>query len=258
MSFDPTRYRLTVDAVSAGVEELRALVDRLAGLSVEVAAPEPVRKALVWCVDELVQLTTDMLDTTAQLLRGAAAPLLFFHTAYRWQELRGTATDVVGALNPSLMPATGVWSGDAAAAYGRAGKPQSDAAARIGTVADKVSVTLLASASAGLTFYVALGIILAKVVAAAVAALAAFGTAALAPVGVAIVLEEAAVTPALLTAAVGALVAALGVQAAGLVVLHGEAEDRAAFPGGTWPTATADRYADATVTDGDADWSLGS
>ena len=63
-------------------------------------------------------------------------------------------------------------------------------------------------------------------------------------------------TPALLGSAVTALITSLGIQASQLVTLHGEALDRSAFPGGRWPDAVAGRYADATVTDGDAGWSL--
>lgn len=53
-----------------------------------------------------------------------------------------------------------------------------------------------------------------------------------------------------------ALVTSLGTQAAQLVTLHGEAADRTAFPRGAWPNPTTGRYDDATVTDGDTDWSL--
>ncbi|MGC4749923.1 hypothetical protein ACLQ28_30315 [Micromonospora sp. DT201] len=59
-------------------------------------------------------------------------------------------------------------------------------------------------------------------------------------------------------AAVGALVAVLGAQASQMVVLHGEAIDVSAFPGGKWPNATPSQFSDATVKDGDADWSLQS
>jgi hypothetical protein len=41
-----------------------------------------------------------------------------------------------------------------------------------------------------------------------------------------------------------------------MVVLHGEAIDASTFPAGHWPNATPAQFSDATVTDGDADWSL--
>jgi hypothetical protein len=41
-----------------------------------------------------------------------------------------------------------------------------------------------------------------------------------------------------------------------MVGLHGLAVDRTSFPNGAWPAPDTETYADATVTDGDADWSL--
>jgi hypothetical protein len=53
-----------------------------------------------------------------------------------------------------------------------------------------------------------------------------------------------------------ALTALLGAQASQMTVLHGEAVDGGVFPHGHWPDATTTNFSDATVTDGDADWSL--
>jgi len=55
-------------------------------------------------------------------------------------------------LNPALLPATGAWSGDAVGAYTRVSKQQTDAAARIGVIADKVSASLLHVALDGIAF----------------------------------------------------------------------------------------------------------
>jgi hypothetical protein len=41
-----------------------------------------------------------------------------------------------------------------------------------------------------------------------------------------------------------------------MVNLHGQAVDVTDFPGGHWPASNTSNYSDATVTDGDADWSL--
>lgn len=41
-----------------------------------------------------------------------------------------------------------------------------------------------------------------------------------------------------------------------MTVLHGEAVDMSMFPGQHWPDPATANYRDATVTDGDADWSL--
>ena len=41
-----------------------------------------------------------------------------------------------------------------------------------------------------------------------------------------------------------------------MVNLRGELVDHSQFPGGHWPAAVAETYADATVADGDAKWSI--
>jgi hypothetical protein len=74
--------------------------------------------------------------------------------------------------------------------------------------------------------------------------------------GAAIIVEEAGVNSALIWAAIGSLTAALATQAPQLISLHGEAIDNSFFPGGHWPDPVTSAFSDATVTDGDADWSL--
>ncbi|MEV5207632.1 hypothetical protein AB0K35_09160 [Micromonospora sp. NPDC053740] len=52
------------------------------------------------------------------------------------------------------------------------------------------------------------------------------------------------------------LSAFLAAQATSMVNLHGEAVDSRSFPGGKWPSPNSSTYSDASVKDGDADWSL--
>src|SRR5262249_7448981 len=136
--------------------------------------------------------------------------------------------------------------------------PQSNAAARIGSMADKTASALEACAVIGLAFYAALGVILVKFIIAFIVALVAFGSAVFSWAGAALIVEEAGVNTGMIIAAVGALVAALGAQAVQMTTLHGEANDPTSFPGSHWPDATPGRFSDATVADGDADWSLQS
>jgi hypothetical protein len=44
--------------------------------------------------------------------------------------------------------------------------------------------------------------------------------------------------------------------ALGVILVKGELVDGSVFPGGRWLDATTGNYTDATVTDGDADWSF--
>jgi hypothetical protein len=69
-------------------------------------------------------------------------------------------------------------------------------------------------------------------------------------------LAEAGVNTTIIGTALIALAAFLAAQAGSMVVLHGEAVDAASFPAGKWPSPNSSTFNDATVTDGDADWSL--
>jgi len=72
----------------------------------------------------------------------------------------------------------------------------------------------------------------------------------------ALLLEEAGVNTAIIVTALTTLAAFLGTQAAAMITMHGDAVDPTSFPAGVWPKSNSGQYSDATVTDGDADWSL--
>lgn len=259
----PTRHGVVdqlddlATTLSGGLADVRHNIDAVgptvrATLAV-TTLPGPVADALVWCAEQLVSLVNGLIVTIEDALKGLAAPVAFYVHANDWQSIRGTASTVTGRLRPEAMPANALWTGSAAA-YKAATTPQGTAANRLATIADKTSTALYFSAAAGCALYVALGAIVVKLIAATAAAVVAFGSEVFSWAGALIILEEAGITGGLITAAVAALVAALTARA--LITLHGEAGDNSAFPGGTWPDPVAASYADATVTDGDADWSL--
>jgi uncharacterized protein YukE len=258
--FSTAQYEATITKLSSGLGDLSAKLQEV-GPTAQAAAnrwyiPRSVADDVIWLGNKILELGSWVLDKIQELLKGAIAPVVMFSNAWDWQDIRGSATGVAGQLKPEALSLGRTWHGPAADAYARQVKPQSDAAARIGTIADKTATTLTVCAVAGLTFYVALGVVLVKFIAATITALVALGTAVFSWAGAALIAEEAAVNTGLIIAAVSALVAVLGAQAAQMVVLHGEAVDSGTFPGGTWPDATPGQFSDATVTDGDADWSL--
>jgi hypothetical protein len=179
-----------------------------------------------------------------------------FRYAWEWMDVKGMATDVSSRLRPEALTVDRYWRGPAFDGYAGTIVPQANAAARIGAIADKTGMSLGACGAAAAAFYLALGVIVVKFIAAAIAAIAAFGSAVFSWAGAAIIVEEAAVNTAAITTAVGLLMAVLTAQATVMVVLHGEAADGTSLPGAHWPGARSDRFSDATVTDGDADWSV--
>jgi hypothetical protein len=75
-------------------------------------------------------------------MEGAAAPIFMFRYAYQWQDVRGLANGVAGDLRPEALKVNRYWRGAANDAYNRAVKPQSDAATKIGSIAERTSTSL--------------------------------------------------------------------------------------------------------------------
>lgn len=177
-----------------------------------------------------------LLDLFIDILKGAIAPIYMFSDAWSWMDVRGSATGISSSLSEqNLVVDNSDWSGAGHQAYVTAAKAQSQAAARIGSIAGSTSNHLLACAVAGAAFYVTVAAVIVKLVAAAAAALAAFGSAVFSWAGAAIVLEEASVNTAIIWTAIGTLTAFLSAQATAMVTLHGEAVDLTSFPEGHWP-----------------------
>ncbi|MEU5847077.1 hypothetical protein [Saccharopolyspora shandongensis] len=259
--FNEAQFQAVIDRLTAGTEELTGQIARIGPAAAAAAqsgwVPQPVKDAIAWCAELLEEAATVVCDVIADLLKAAVAPILMYVRAWEWQDLRGRASSVAGRLTPEAMIAARKWHGAAADAYTAAIKPQAQAAARIGAIAAKTAVALTICASAGVAFYVALGFILAKYIQTMVAAIAAFESGAFSWVGVALVVEETTVGYGLINTALGALVTVMGAQSGEMVALHGEAVDGTDFPLGAWPDPARNPFGDATVSDGDADWSLG-
>jgi uncharacterized protein YukE len=255
MTFDAAQYQEVLTKINAGMEYLsekiaevaRAIEAALANTSL----PQTFRDALEWMAHEITDLANQIWQKIKQLLLGAGAPAMFFDYAYRWQDIRGAASGVSGQLKPEAMPAAGSWSGPAATAYTKIIPPQGDAANQISTISKGTSTALNACAAAGVVFYVALGIIIVKLVAALIYAIPFLATGVFTLTGVTLIVEKASVSSAEIIAAVTTLIGVLTAQAATMVDLHGDAVDNSAFPGGHWPRArAAGPYADATVGGG--------
>lgn len=242
-TFSPAQYQAVIDRIHSGMntvsqEKLPELKSSASSLLGQWYIPEPVKEAVQWLVDEIVHIAETILAKAEELLKGAAAPVYLFEYAWRWGDIKGAATGVAAEITPSQVTPEG-WKGNAADAYSTAITPQSAAAAQIGSVCTSTIVSLTASAVAGLAFYTALGVIIFQLIAALVAAIAAFATGAFSPVGLGIVVSEAGITSGMIIAAVTTLVALLGIQATQMTTLHSSVNDSTAFPQGRWPSATS-------------------
>lgn len=261
MTVSAIQYQAAVDELRAGLQDLSTHLGRV-GPATTAAANNPLLppgmgQLVVSAGEKVMELGSWLLEKITELLKGAAAPAYFIPMGLDWQDVRGLASATAGDLMPEALQTGRLWQGSAAAEYTRQIPPQGAAANRIAAVADKTATGLLVCAGAGLVFYLALAVIVLKFIVVLVATIAALGSLVFSWAGLLFVVEEAGVDAGMVGAAVTALVALLGVQTEQLVALHGDAVDAAAFPRGQWPNALAAHFADATVTDQDADWSLG-
>ncbi|GGM68452.1 hypothetical protein GCM10012275_43690 [Longimycelium tulufanense] len=260
MGFSEAQFQAAVDKINAGLRDLSSKIEQVRPAA-EAAAnqwyvPDVVKDAVLWLAEKAISLAKSVWNKIVEVLKGVAAPVWFFKYAFDWADVKGLATDVAGQLKPEAMTGTQRWHGEAAEAYRKHITPQGQAAARIGTLADKISIALGICATAGLAFYVSIGVILAKFIVAMVGIIASLGSVAFSWVGVGLAVEEASVNTGFIIAAVSTLTAALGAQAQQLVALHSEAVDNNTFPGGTWPNPVTTTYNDASVKDGTARWSM--
>ena len=262
MEFSEEQYQAAIEKIQKGLAELNSKIAQIpeaarAGLAA-ANLPEAVRERVVWLVNKMVEILNSVVRRIGELLEGAAAPIFMFRYAYQWQDVRGLTNAVAGNLRPEALRVNRYWRGAANDAYNRAVKPQSDAATKIGSIAERTSTSLNVCAAAGLAFYMALGVIVVKFIVAAVAVIAALGSVALSWAGLLLIVEEAGVNTGLIIAAVASLTALLGAQASQIAVMHGESIDNSVFPGGHWPDSTAGTFNDGSVLGGNAPWSLQS
>lgn len=261
VEFSRAQFEAVISDITAGLGTLSDHLDRIGPAATAAAnrwyVPPAVSEAMLALAAKIVEIGREVLRLLSDMLKGALAPIFMFSDAWQWMDLRGAASGVASALTQQhLVVDDSDWSGKARDAYVDSVASHSSAAAQIGSIASKAATSLNVCAAAGATFYITLAIVLAKLIAATIAAVAAFGSAVFAPAGAALILEEAGVNTAIIATALTTLVGFLTVQAATMVDLHGEAVDSTAFPAGRWPSPNTGTFSDATVTDGDADWSL--
>ncbi|OWV09583.1 hypothetical protein B5D80_09345 [Micromonospora wenchangensis] len=261
MDFSKAQFEALIADIRSGLDDFDRRLDEIMPATIAAAArwyvPEEVSQALLWLGRESVKVGKYLIELFLDILKGATAPIFMFMDAWEWMNVRGSATGVASALSAQhLVVDDSDWSGKARDAYVASVESHSTAASRIGTIASSTSVHLLACAAAGAAFYATLAVVLTKLIAASTIAIGFLGTAVFSWAGAALLLEEAGFSTAVIATAIGTLTTFLTAQAATMVNLHGEAVDATAFPGGKWPSPNTSTYSDATVTDGDADWSL--
>jgi hypothetical protein len=261
VAFSPAQYQAVIDQINSGLTTFEGNLARIrpaARLASSHWWIDPVsRETITWIADQTVEIGTEILDWIKDLLKGAVARIYLFIDGMNWLDVKGDAAGVATDISAQkiVLGASG-WSGDAADAYIAAAGRQAEAASRLASIASTTSTTVLGVAGAGLLFYLALAAVLVKLIAASAAAIAAFGSAVFSWAGAAIVLEEAGTDTTAIWTAVGVITTFVSGQVAAMAAARSETVDPSSFPGGRWPDPTTATYADGSVKDGMADWSL--
>jgi hypothetical protein len=260
-AFSPGQFDAVVNDLVAGGNTLSSKIAELPNAANKTLTnpwvPGFIKDSISWLVEKACAVGRWVVDKVVDLLKGAVAPVRMFFDAWNWMDVRQVCSGVAGTLKDTNLDVDDAWKGPARDAYVKHMKTHSDAAARCGTIADKAAISLTVCAGAGLAFYVALGVIVTKLIVEFAAAIIAVGTGVFSAVGAFVVITDAGITSAMIWAAVGTLTALLAAEAAQMVVMHGEATDGNMFPGGRWPIPGTQNYNDAAVLDGDTtDWYL--
>jgi hypothetical protein len=239
MSFSTVQFEATLADIESGMATFSANLDKIPPAARAATdhwfVTDAAAEAMTWLADKTVEIGKDILNWFIDLLKGAAAPIYMAVDAWKWMDIRADANLAATNLSDqNLSIDDSDWSGKARDAYGTAAAAQAAAASRIGSIATSTSANLLACAIAG----------------------AAFCSVAFSWAGAALMLEEAGVNTAIIATAVATVTGFIGAQVTAMIMLHGDAVDPASFPNGVWPTSNTPQYSDATVKDGDADWSL--
>ncbi|MFE3545654.1 hypothetical protein ACFXK0_22040 [Nocardia sp. NPDC059177] len=213
--------------------------------------------------DEIIELGNKFADAISELwqkfvdcLKGIAAPGFFIATSYDWTDFAKEANTLASDLEVTSVNVDGYWQGSAATAYGAAITPQRLALARVGSIATAARSAMITVGVAGVTFYTSLLAVAIGVIIEALLEVGAAGTGIGAVPAAVAGLVTAAKTAALLTAAISGIVAIVSSALTQAQALQVELDNPQGFPGGHWPTAGSSNYSDATVKDGDADWSV--
>ncbi|MFC1402373.1 MULTISPECIES: hypothetical protein [Streptacidiphilus] len=239
--FSPSQYQ---EATSKLGEQPRIL--HLHASELEVKAqhladewyiPEPVAEVILELVSRINTTTEQLISMFEDALESIGAPWSMWENHHGWQSLRGSATGVAANVTPSTLGSVGSWTGAAATAYTQAIGPQSAAAARLGSIADKVQGLLASCAEGGALFYLGLLVEAVQLLFAYGVASAATATGVAAPGGLVVALGGSAAVLTAVVALVSALTNFAKGQADALSDLQNEAVDQSAFPFGHWPKA---------------------
>ncbi|WP_157110275.1 hypothetical protein [Nocardia anaemiae] len=252
----------TVQDLIDKVEELSAVPNTIRN-SFSDAADTAIVRYVLHIGDEIREIGNKFADAISSLwsdfvdaLKGFAAPGYFIATSFDWVDVAKAANTMASDLEDTAVKVDGYWQGTAATAYGNAIAAQRTAVARVGSISNAARSAMITVGTAGVAFYASLlGVAISVVVEATAECIAAGTGIGAIPAGIA-GLITAAKFAALVTAAITGTIAIVNSVVTQAQALQVELDNPQGFPSGHWPVSGSGAYNDATVKDGDADWSV--
>lgn len=221
-------------------------VVRLAGL-----APDVVEAGV-----KFANLVSALWKKLTELFEGLGAPGAFIGASFDWKDFQIEVNNMASDLESTAVKVDGYWQGAAAQKYGEAIGAQQKAVTRIGTIIDKLRTACITVGGVGVAFLTALtGIVISVIVEATLEVIAASSGIGALPAAIAgcITASKGAAAVVAIVAGTSAVLVAVATQVEALQV---ELGTDLSFPDGHWPASNSSKYNDATVRDGDNDWSV--
>ena len=271
MGFDTAAYEQLAKKIQDGVSEVQS---GMAGLESSVAGLHDISPLLIapavitWVVNAMTSFLKwlmKILKFINDLLEGILAPLFFLFRSFDFRgEVAKAATDSAGLINglPIGKGSNPLWQGRGAETYKGKIAAQASAASALGDLCEELGVVCFHLAVGGFSLYNILALLVATITGALAALGVEFGTV----FGSVAAPPTAAGFTTILIFLANALTAAfefLLILFDKMAEMNSKVQDNTNFSGpplGSWPIAVTEGSKgvmdDATVTDGDADWSV--
>lgn len=241
MSFSRAEFDAAVEKINTGMDDISAKMDEIPAVANATIdhwyIPDFVAEGIIWLAEKMLELAKKIWDKLVEVLKGVAAPVYLFLNAEDLNGVSTSAETIAANLADGRLVTMAEWSGVASVAYRTEAGVQRNAASELASITDQMAKSLIWAAVAGLLFYVGLGVIVVKFVAAMITAIAALGSVVFSWAGAALIVEEAGVNIAAIGGLVTTLLVLLGDQVKEMLALQ-QAASSSKFPKGAWPRAS--------------------
>lgn len=242
MNFNQAVYEAILEKINEGIKKLQegfdAFIDKVNWL---ISLAKDFAQWLFDRIQDAVNVLQKAINAVIQLLtkclEGFLAPILFFKRGMDWHNnVKHPMKEYAASVASDKLVSSDDWEGRAGNRYREATADQKTAGDACATIGSQMGTNLIVCAGGGLAFYTAIGVALAKLIAALIASAAAAATVVGAPPAAGAATVSAGVTTGEIIAASAALLAFLGTQATTISNVSAAFSE---FPYSHWPSGTS-------------------